>query len=118
MARPGLSAALAAVGVGMALTGATAQADDDPSLVGPTVGSECAHYQQDTVTTASTGEQVRCVFTNDRGVTWSVWLPDSGPQQEPRMATAPPEVQADTYNYCLAHIDRPWECHVIIYGTP
>ena len=98
--------AVAPVSVGMMLTSPAAHADP-PSPVGPTIGSECAHYQLNNVVTASAGEQVRCVFTRDRGVTWSVWLPDTGPQQEPRMVTASPEEQANGYNYCLAHSERP-----------
>jgi len=91
-----------------------ARADPDPSA-GPAVGSMCTHAQQNTVTTAISGDQVRCVAVYGQGY---VWLPDVGPQQDPRMAEAPPEVQANSYNYCLAHSDRPWECHMIIYGTP
>ena len=108
MATPGVrtASAVAAIGVGMTLAPPAAHADDP--IVGPAVGSQCSHDQQNTVTTSNSNQQVRCVFVYGQGY---AWLPDVGPQQDPRMAAAPPEVQADSYNYCLAHFDRPWECH-------
>lgn len=93
-----------------------AHADPYPGIEGPAVGSLCAHAQQNTVTTANSGEQVRCVSVYGQGY---VWLPDRGvAQQDPRMAEAGPEEQANAYAYCTQHFPRPQECHVMVYGTP
>jgi len=108
--------AVAAISVGMTLAPPAAHADD-PSLVGPAVGSPCTHAQQNTVTTANSGDQIRCAAVYGQGY---MWLPDVGPQQDPRFTDPQmtPEVEANSYNYCLIHSDRPWECLVFIYGTP
>jgi hypothetical protein len=114
--RPRLKRSLATVALGLTIAAApVAHADPDP-MVGPAVGSTCAHYQQNTVTAANSGDQVRCVSVYGQGY---VWLPDMGvAQQDPRLAAEPPEVQADEYAYCLQHFPRPQECHTIVYRTP
>jgi hypothetical protein len=92
-----------------------AHADPDPA-VGPAVGSPCAHYQMNTVTTANSGDQVRCVSVYGQGY---FWMPDVGvPQQDPQIAAAGPQEQANAFAYCTQHFPRPQECHQIIYGTP
>lgn len=109
--KPAIAAALISLGLWCAPAGHA----DDPSLVGPAVGSPCAHFQMNTTTTANSGEQVRCVSVYGGGY---AWLPDVGPQYDPSIAAQGAQAQAAAYDYCLQHHARPEECSQIIYGTP
>ena len=66
-----------------------------------------------TVTTANSGDPIRCVSVPYQGY---AWLPDTGPQFDPSIAAH--GAQADAFAYCTQHSQRPEECHFIIYGTP